>query len=265
MDYARETARDDESIAEYYDTYWRRGEGHPLTGLYAELRALLAANVEPAFRCLDVGCGDGRTVGAFLDHMAASYTGVDVASAAVQEAQRLGLDARVIADPGDLPFPDSCFDLATCLEVLEHLVAPLTAAREIRRVLRPGGRLIATVPNVVYWRRRLDFVAIGRWNPLGDHLSLQEPWRDPHLRFFNLRAFRHMLEEAGFEVVSAGGHWGGFLVDLPGRHRFGDRGSIADIDRMRPASRAYRRLEAMFPGLLAFRLHVIAKRPDACR
>lgn len=263
MDRAQGPVRDDPSIAGYYDAYWRRGEGQPLTGLYAELRALLAANVEPTSRCLDVGCGDGRTAGVFLGHLAAGYTGVDVSSAAVQEAKSLGLDARVIADPGELPFPDSCFDVATCLEVLEHLVAPLDAAREIRRVLRPGGRLIATVPNIVYWRRRLDFAIVGRWNPMGDYLSLREPWRDPHLRFFTPRVFRHMLQEAGFEIVSAGGHWGGFLVDVPGRHRFGHRGATADIDRVRPASRAYRRFEAMLPSLLAFRLHVVARRPES--
>ena len=208
-----------------------------------------------------MGCGDGRTAGTVLDGLAASYTGVDVSTAAVREAESLGLDARVVADPADLPFPDGSFDVVTCLEVLEHLASPLEAAAEIRRVLRPGGRLIATVPNVAYWRRRLDLVAIGRWNPLGDHLSIQEPWRDPHLRFFTLRALRDMVESAGFEIVSAGGHWGGLLVDVPGRNRLRSRLPPASVDHVRPASRAYRRLEARFPSLLAFRLHVVAQRP----
>ena len=62
---------------------------------------------------------------------------------------------------------------------------PLEAAR----VLRSGGVLIASVPNVAFWRRRLDLVC-GRWNPEGDDLSVAEPWRDPHLRFLTTAALR---------------------------------------------------------------------------
>ena len=50
------------------------------------------------------------------------------------------------------------FTVVVCFEVLEHLFAPHLAVAEMHRVLEPGGVLIATVPNVAYWRRRLDFL-----------------------------------------------------------------------------------------------------------
>jgi SAM-dependent methyltransferase len=243
--------------SEYYDAYW--DERRALTGLYPELRDLLARSIRGDARCLDVGCGDGRTAGLFLSEHAGGYTGVDVSRTAVHRARHQGLDARLIEDPAELPFADGSFDAVACLEVLEHLVAPLSTAQELHRVLRPGGVILVTVPNIVYWRRRLDYALIGRWNPLGDALSVPEPWRDPHLRFFTLKALRRMIERAGFEVVSAGGHWGGFLVDLPGVQRLGILGGEADVTRVRRSSRQYRRLERLLPSLLAFRLHLVAE------
>jgi SAM-dependent methyltransferase len=242
--------------SDYYDAYW--DERRALTGLYPELRDLLVRSIRPDWRCLDVGCGDGRTAGLFLSDHAASYTGVDVSRVAIAEASSHGLDARLIEDPARLPFEDSSFDAVTCLEVLEHLVAPLAAGLEFRRVLRPGGVLVVTVPNIVYWRRRLDYALIGRWNPLGDGLSIEAPWRDPHLRFFTLKTLRGMIQQAGFDILASGGHWGGFLVDIPGVQRLALLGDEGDVTRVRRASRPYRRLERRFPSLLAFRLHVVA-------
>lgn len=244
--------------ATYYDAYWH--ECRALTGLYGELRQLLTEHIPRDARCLDVGCGDGRTAGLFLSEWASTYVGVDVSRAAVDHARSLELDARVVDDPAALPFADSSFDAVVCLEVLEHLVDPLAAVRDTLRVLRPGGLLVATVPNAVYWRRRLDFALIGRWNPLGDELSIEQPWRDPHLRFFTVPALGRMLDTAGYEAVTVGGHWGGLLVDVPGRNRL--RRHPADVDSVRPASRLYRFLEARLPSLLAFRLHAVARRPS---
>jgi methionine biosynthesis protein MetW len=241
----------------YYDTYWT--ERAPLTGMYPELERLLAGAVRPGMRCLDIGCGDGATAGAYLAERADSYTGVDVSDRAVQAAKRRGLDAQTIEDPALLPFPNEAFDLIVCLETLEHLVDPLETAVEARRVLADGGRLIVTVPNTVYWRRRLDFALVGRWNPMGDRLSIAKPWRDPHLRFFTLPSLEAMLAEAGYRVEHAGGHWGGLAADIPGRNRLlGERGATAETARR--ASRFYRALERRAPGLLGFRLHAVAVR-----
>jgi SAM-dependent methyltransferase len=236
----------------YYDDYWGRGVYPEGSGVSGGVLALLEPHATPSTHCLDVGCGNGRAAGAWLKPRVASYIGVDVSSVAVEEARSLGLDARVIEDATKLPFDDESFDLVVCVEVLEHLLRPDHAATEMLRVLKPGGVLVATVPNAVFWRRRLDAV-VGRWHPLGDELSLDQPWRDPHLRFFTPTTFWTMIATAGFEDVHVSGHDGGLLRELPVVRRFG-RGGVSSL---------YRRLERVSPALLAQRINCVARKPAA--
>jgi methionine biosynthesis protein MetW len=235
----------------YYDPYWARGG--PQNQLAADLHGLLARYASPDSACLDVGCGDGRAAGLWLDEHAGTYVGVDVAETAVAAARTLGLDARVVEDASSLPFPDASFDLAVASEVLEHLFDPSFAAAEIRRVLRPGGVLVATVPNVAYWRRRLDLLVFGRWHPLGDELSVERPWRDPHLRFFTLDALVRLFESERLEVVEYGAYGGALLRDVPVARRLSSGTS----------SRVYRLAEGLLPSLLGFRLYAVGRAPGA--
>lgn len=98
---------------------------------------------------LDVGCGVGFVVELLGGPMfGLEAWGVDVSRVGVERARaRLGHDRVVHAPPGPLPFPDERFGLVTCFDVFEHLdegdARPL--ARELRRVLRPGGLLFTTV------------------------------------------------------------------------------------------------------------------------
>jgi SAM-dependent methyltransferase len=131
---------------------------------------------------------------------------MDVAANAVERAGAHGLDAKQIDDAGSLPLADRSVSVVTLFEVLEHLLDPESALREIRRVLAPDGRLLITVPNAAYWVRRVELGAAGRFNPYGDDQSLARPWRDPHLRFFTLSALRGLLIESGFHILESGGH-----------------------------------------------------------
>jgi SAM-dependent methyltransferase len=238
-------------ISDYYDRYWNEFvTPHELDD---QLRSLYEAHVGPDDRCLDVGCGDGRKSGLWLVEHAGSYVGVDVSEVAVDAARRLGLDGRRIDDAAELPFADGSFDVVVCTEVLEHLFAPQIAVAELRRVLRPGGTLIVTVPNVAYWRKRLELSLLGRWDPLGDALSVAQPWRDPHMRFFTRPALRRLLVLSGFESVRTGGREGAFLCDIPPFGRL----------FARRRSGVYRALERRFPSLLGIGLYAVAVKPDA--
>ena len=224
--------------ARYYDDYWagdpgKRHEPHP------QLRELIFAGVTGETRCLDVGCGTGSSYAPELARRAGAYVGVDVSAHAVRIAGSRGLDAQVVAD--------ASFDLVVCVEVLEHLFAPQGAAAEIRRVLRPGGRLVASVPNAAYWRLRANLL-FGRWNPTGDELSTEKPWRDPHLRFFTVTTLERMLREAGFGDVRAAAHGGRFLDHLTARPTDFGQG------------RLYRRLERRLPSLLGLDVDAAATR-----
>lgn len=239
-------------VKPYYDAYWSENGFNPVGGdLTPPLRRLLDTLVRPGDRCLDVGCGDGQTLGPWLVQHDCEYVGVDVAETAVRQAGEHGLDARLIEDASSLPFEDASFDVALSIEVFEHLFSPNLAAAEIHRILRPGGALVVTVPNVAYWRRRLDLALLGRWNPVGDDLSVQQPWRDPHIRFFNPGSLRRMLSSVGFTKVELEGHVGAFARDLPLARRLVWQG--------RPSS-LYRAAESYLPSLLGLRLCAVASK-----
>ena len=198
----------------YYETYWSEDGFFPHGETWPELHALLEQFTAPNMKCLDVGCGDGRTIGVWLRDNHRDYVGADISEHALREARNVGLAVLKLSDANSLPIQDSCVDAVFAIEVFEHFFAPQVVAAEILRVLRPGGVLIATVPNVSYWRRRLDLAILGRWNPLGDELSVQQPWRDPHIRFFAPRTLQRMLQQVGFSDVRVGAHGGGLLRDL---------------------------------------------------
>jgi SAM-dependent methyltransferase len=106
---------------------------------------------EPIISLLDVGCN----VGAWLQDCARRYpsarlAGVDINQTALDRA-RLNVPTAELLHAGaeELPFPDMSFQTVTCIEVIEHLPPDLRPAafREMRRVLKPGGRLVLTVPH----------------------------------------------------------------------------------------------------------------------
>jgi methionine biosynthesis protein MetW len=231
-------------VASYYDSFWSADQERRYVPEPA-LWSLILDGVTAQTRCLDVGCGTGNSYAREFVGRGISYVGVDVSPEAVTAARAAGIDAQVIADAATLPFPDQSFDLVLCIEVLEHLFSPQLAAREIARVLRPGGRLVASTPNVAYWRLRANLL-FGLWNPIGDELAVQQPWRDPHIRFFTPTTLKRMLDMAGFDSVQTGGHNGRFLDHLTSRPSSFGQG------------RAYAWLERRLPSLLGLTVHAVA-------
>lgn len=108
---------------------------------------------------LDVGCGDGYLLQC-ISRGCREMHGIDLASSRIAQAQErfesLGLPVHLeVADACHLPFTDASIDVVVCTEVLEHLPDPLVALCEIRRVLRPGGRTVVSVPHreLINWQR----------------------------------------------------------------------------------------------------------------
>lgn len=231
----------------YYEHYWSETGAQYHGRSTSRYERFLAELVTPKTTCLDVGCGDGAVSGVWLSQHAGSYIGVDISSRAVEAARELGLDARVIGDATNLPFDDETFDLIVCIEVLEHLFEPQLATAEMGRVLRPGGTLVAQVPNVVHWWHRAVFAVKGRFVPFGDALS--EPWRDPHIRFFTFTSLQAMLRQQGFQPTRVEGHGGKLLLDTPGLRRW------ARNDAPGPVSQW---LTTRYPTLFAKRARVVA-------
>lgn len=97
-------------------------------------------------RICDVGCGTGRNM-ELLDRFG-DVVGVEPEGPGLSICRRRGLgDERVRAGTAtDIPFPDGSFDLVTAFDVLEHLDDDHEGLREMRRVLKPNGHLLLTVP-----------------------------------------------------------------------------------------------------------------------
>ena len=95
-------------------------------------------------RLLDVGCGGGAN----LELLATlgSVTGLEPSEAALVAARQRGVGEIVEGRIETMPFDDESFDVATSLDVLEHLDDDRLGLRELRRVVKQGGYLLATVP-----------------------------------------------------------------------------------------------------------------------
>jgi SAM-dependent methyltransferase len=93
---------------------------------------------------LDVGCGTGYNLTLLQRYGHAQ--GVDMAPEALEFCRQRGLTNVTLHTAGELPFPDSSFDLLTAFDVIEHIEDDRAALLEFSRVLRPGGWLLIYTP-----------------------------------------------------------------------------------------------------------------------
>ena len=116
---------------------------------FAERRAFLLGHVSAGDRVLDLGCGDGAFAAALVQ-AGADVTAVDVAAEAVRRARDRAPGARVeqVAEGAALPLDEDAFDLVWAGETLEHVADVVGLLAEVRRVLRWGGMLLVTTPNL---------------------------------------------------------------------------------------------------------------------
>ena len=150
-------------------------------------------------KLLDVGCGSGYLANLLKSRVADLIVdGLDISRVALDRAkQQLHAFWHINIDQEDFPLKPESYDTAVCVEVLEHLYDPEHALKEIYRVLQPGGRAIVTVPNLAYWRFRLDLMRGRIPLPAADQR---------HLHQFNLSSFRRTLVQGGFQIVYIRGH-----------------------------------------------------------
>lgn len=134
---------------------------HADTNVHEQAAALFQQHVPPESEVLDVGGGAGAFSQRLVD-LGYSVTALDSDPNKWQPTDipffRLDIDAGIAASV------DQTFDAACCLEVIEHVENPWNLLREICAVVKPGGYLLLSTPNVTSFLSRATFVLTGRFH-----------------------------------------------------------------------------------------------------
>ena len=154
----------------------------------------------PCARVLELGCGTGATLAHLRSLGLAGWAaGVEAApEAAAIAAPRLDALWPVDAQGWEPPLAAGSLDAILCLDVLEHLPDPWAVVRRVTPLLRAGGALIASLPNLRHYKVSLPLLLRGefRYDPAGGILDRT------HLRFFVESTARELVAAGGLEIDS---------------------------------------------------------------
>jgi 2-polyprenyl-3-methyl-5-hydroxy-6-metoxy-1,4-benzoquinol methylase len=144
-------------------------------------------------KILDAPAGEG----AFAQTLLRRRLGLEISCGDLdpQQFKLQGVACAMVDLNRTLPYADDSFDLYTCIEGIEHLENPFHLAREANRVLRTGGSLVVTTPNVASIRSRLQYLLYGAANTF-DYM-VGAAW---HINPVSYIELRHILENNGFVV-----------------------------------------------------------------
>jgi 2-polyprenyl-3-methyl-5-hydroxy-6-metoxy-1,4-benzoquinol methylase len=172
-------------------------------GRRAQLLSEMLRGVELAGTTwLDAGCGTG-TLSRWLADKHARVFAVDASAEMVRVASAVpdssaGIEYRTVQTIANLPSADATFDGALCSSVLEYVPDPAACMTEFRRVLKPGGVLMVSVPNSRSLVRKL--LQFGHWSSKVVGRSWM-PYLDHSRHEYSSAAFATMLVNAGFDNI----------------------------------------------------------------
>lgn len=190
-------SRRDEDCREFYEQFfserkyreWSEDERRNIRR--KTIAQYLSRHVSQGAYVLDIGCGFGEV----LSGISNSYRlqGMDYSDSNVRIAQELLKDQAEVKQGSiyEIPYETASQDVCLCLEVLEHIEDDARAVREIVRVLKPDGILIAAVPPTYYWPQYEELIG--------------------HFRHYTRRSFEDLLHRVGFIVTD-------YLPNYPNWH-----------------------------------------------
>jgi SAM-dependent methyltransferase len=198
-------------------------------------RKLLALLGEPG-RVLDVGCSSGY----LAEHVQArgvSVVGLEMDASAAEYARRF-CEAVHVGDVEtmELPFEPGSFDAVLCGDLIEHLRDPQAFLARVRPLLRPGGRLVLSTPNVANWSVRLSLL-FGRFRYTERGILDRN-----HTHFFTRQTLGECLEGAGYRIAEFD-----FTVPVPVLSTPRVEAVAHGIGRLRPSLFAFQFVVAAVP------------------
>lgn len=149
-------------------------------------------------RILEIGCGAGHTGWALKQgQKAMEVIGIELSEeAAFMAKRRIDLVLTGNVEEMILPFEKEQFDFIILGDVIEHLVDPWRIIHVLMEVLKPSGRIIATIPNVRNWKVVIPLVCKGQWH--------YQDWGlldKGHIRFFTKESMRALFEKSGLQLI----------------------------------------------------------------
>jgi methionine biosynthesis protein MetW len=188
----------------YYDLYWskrlRSEKSYPIPkniphflkkySAYGSILNQIPIDSE----ILDLGCGNGNVARVYLEK--GSVTGVDVSDIALKEAKKQGIITKIHnLNIFPYPFGTNSFNVVILTDVLEHCLNPVLTLKEVKRIVKPKGKIIITVPNFARFGNRLRMI-IGdptdllHFSKYGDEVE--------HLHWFTQAKLEYLIKNIGF-------------------------------------------------------------------
>ena len=161
--------------------------------------AIIAANVAPNSRVLDVGCGDGALMAALRDTAHVDARGIELDGANVAAAVARGLAViQGDAERDLVDYPDASMDYAILSQTLQTTMRPDLV---IEQLLRIGKRAFVSFPNFAHWRVRMSLLWKGQM-PVTRLLPIA--WYEtPNIHHVTIDDFRALVKAKGIVVEQA--------------------------------------------------------------